>query len=414
MHYLKLKKERQHQRFRRSNEQFHYQDISDYDDCEFVANITIGNEETHFKVVLDTGSANLWVPEISCLKNDRRRKRSLLPYPYNECPDYCISSAITLSACIMLCPVDCCKFAKHDPSPKSKPNFDSDSTSACVTKNKFDPYRSLTFKKIPRSFSVSYGTGDCSGYYGVDTVRMGDIGIQDRLTIPNTYFGLATHVGDFFATDPVDGIFGLSLQSQQGVPTPLVHAAQIGVLKPEPIFTIYLQGLGQMGYKDRAGRFTYGGLDEEHCDPVETWVALTSTRFWQFQIHEVKFGEVNVKDMWETISDSGTSFVLGPQGVTDEIAKQIGAVFDPLLENYYFPCEKEFDGLDITIGSHKYHITRRNLMIKDHKGRCALAICPKGAGFGPTWVLGIPFLKEYCNVHDIGKKLLGFARVKTF
>ncbi|KAK5979514.1 hypothetical protein GCK32_016735 [Trichostrongylus colubriformis] len=42
------------------------QSVSDYGDYEYVGNITIGTPDQQFVVVLDTGSANLWVPETAC------------------------------------------------------------------------------------------------------------------------------------------------------------------------------------------------------------------------------------------------------------------------------------------------------------------------------------------------------------
>uniref|UniRef100_A0A915EM23 Peptidase A1 domain-containing protein n=1 Tax=Ditylenchus dipsaci TaxID=166011 RepID=A0A915EM23_9BILA len=43
-----------------------HQPANDYFDLEYVANITIGTPPQTFAVVLDTGSAYLWVPDISC------------------------------------------------------------------------------------------------------------------------------------------------------------------------------------------------------------------------------------------------------------------------------------------------------------------------------------------------------------
>lgn len=52
------------------------QNVNDYIDQEYVGNITIGTPEQTFRVILDTGSANLWVPDITCGNN-------------GTCPNFC-------------------------------------------------------------------------------------------------------------------------------------------------------------------------------------------------------------------------------------------------------------------------------------------------------------------------------------
>ena len=42
------------------------QPANDYDDLEYVSNITVGTPMQQFVIVLDTGSSNLWIPDSTC------------------------------------------------------------------------------------------------------------------------------------------------------------------------------------------------------------------------------------------------------------------------------------------------------------------------------------------------------------
>lgn len=42
------------------------QNVNDWEDMEYVGNITIGTPGQPFAIILDTGSSNLWVPDVTC------------------------------------------------------------------------------------------------------------------------------------------------------------------------------------------------------------------------------------------------------------------------------------------------------------------------------------------------------------
>ncbi|RCN26942.1 hypothetical protein ANCCAN_27330, partial [Ancylostoma caninum] len=51
------------------------QQVFDYGDYEYIGNISIGTPDQHFMVVLDTGSANLWVPETACDASCNKKRK---------------------------------------------------------------------------------------------------------------------------------------------------------------------------------------------------------------------------------------------------------------------------------------------------------------------------------------------------
>ncbi|KAE8628414.1 hypothetical protein XENTR_v10000001 [Xenopus tropicalis] len=89
--------------------------LTNYMDNQYFGTISIGTPPQEFNVVFDTGSANLWIPSVTC------------------------------------------------------------SSAACTNHNQFDPKLSSTFQPGNKMVSISYGTGSMSGALGFDTVQVGDI-----------------------------------------------------------------------------------------------------------------------------------------------------------------------------------------------------------------------------------------------
>ncbi|XP_063781890.1 pepsin A-like isoform X2 [Pseudophryne corroboree] len=94
--------------------------LLNYMDNEYFGTIYIGTPPQEFSVVFDTGSANLWVPSVSC------------------------------------------------------------SSAACANHHKFNPHLSSTFQSSTEMVSISYGTGSMKGALGYDTVQVGSIAATNQ------------------------------------------------------------------------------------------------------------------------------------------------------------------------------------------------------------------------------------------
>ncbi|KIH63492.1 eukaryotic aspartyl protease [Ancylostoma duodenale] len=251
------------------------QNVNDYYDTQYIANVTVGTPETTFQVVLDTGSADFWIPDLSCV----------LP-PKGEG-----------------CEGSVCDYGG---------------------KHAYDWRTSETAKQKSGKWEIEYGTGSASGEYSKDIVRFGDVG-EKRLEVPDTVVGRATKIAEFFKDIPMDGILGLAFQAaltSYNIQPPFVRAYQLKLV--DPIFTVHMRSVGD-AENVFGGVFTYGGIDTENCDKEITYVKLQYPALFQFEMQAVSIGNFYDKSGWEVISDTGTSFIGAPTRIADAIAKAAGA-----------------------------------------------------------------------------------------
>ncbi|CAI5452489.1 unnamed protein product [Caenorhabditis angaria] len=324
------------------------QNVNDFGDYEYLGNITVGTPDQKFVVVLDTGSANLWVPGPSC-------------------------------------------------------------RTYCSAKNKYQSGQSSTYVKNGQSWSIQYGSGSAKGILAQDTVRFGDVG-QSQLAVPTTTFGVASQISSDFNNDAADGILGLAFTSLavDGVVPPLINAINQGLLD-QPLFTVWLEHRGMLNNVG-GGVFTYGAVDTTNCGSVIGYQPLSSATYYQFKVAGFALGSYSSNSAVDVISDTGTSFLGGPQTVVDGLATAAGATYDSSYELYFIDCDATPGSLDITIGSTKYSIQPVNYIVKVDENLCVFgAFAFDFGGYGPSWILGDPFIRQYCNIYDIGNQRMGFA-----
>lgn len=242
------------------------QQVNDYDDSEYVGNITIGTPGQLFSVVLDTGSSNLWVIDKTC---------SIGP-----------------------------------------------TKSACSKKRKFNSTRSTTYTADGGIFKIAYGIGWARGFLGKDTVSL--VGKDKNLVISKATFGQANAISEDNGKSPIDGILGLAFQSiaYKGITPPFIEATNENLLlKPE--FTVYLQKKGKVN-GIIGGSFTYGGHDKKNCGPIISYKKLSSATYWQFKMDAIGYKDVVFRNGWDAIADTGTS-VIG--GINLMLFKQLKILF---------------------------------------------------------------------------------------
>ncbi|KAJ9109262.1 aspartic proteinase precursor [Naganishia friedmannii] len=157
--------------------------LSDYSNLQYYAEIGLGTPPQSFKVVLDTGSSNLWVPGASC------------------------------------------------------------TSIACFLHAKYDATASSSYKQNGTAFGIQYGSGSVEGYISKDTLEIGDLTIKNQLFGEATKEpGLAFAFGKF---DGILGL-AYDTISVNHIPPPFYNMIDQKLLD-EPIFSFRLGSSDQDG-----------------------------------------------------------------------------------------------------------------------------------------------------------------------
>uniref|UniRef100_A0A915CPQ2 Peptidase A1 domain-containing protein n=1 Tax=Ditylenchus dipsaci TaxID=166011 RepID=A0A915CPQ2_9BILA len=316
--------------------------LDDYYDLQYSGQITVGTPPKNFAIDFDTGSSLLWIPGTDC--------RTEVP-----------------------------------------------GSSGCYNLTEFHSDQSSTFVNLGENISLRYGKGSCEGVLVEDTVTVG--GPDSPITIPKVKFLMINYIDSGLENLKSDGLFGLAMGGENGATSPIMDAINQGLLD-QPVFTTYFNHSG--------GLITFGGIDQDHCSDEIDYVDLNSDiQHYNFRVDKIRVGkEEAVLEDFDAISDSGSSFLLGPQQYISQIAEALGAADD-----FRIDCDADSDPLIFTIGGKDYELSVKSLTIENgHHCRLALGVHKAGK---KHWTLGDSFLRSYCQIHDIGQKRLGFAALKN-
>jgi saccharopepsin len=150
--------------------------VENFLNAQYFSSIAIGTPAQEFKVILDTGSSNLWVPSSAC------------------------------------------------------------GSIACYLHQKYDSSASSTYHKNGSEFQIRYGSGEVAGIISQDTMQIGDLKIKNQLFGEATNEpGLAFAFGRF---DGILGL-GYDSISVNHIPPPFYNMIDQGLLD-EPVFAFYL------------------------------------------------------------------------------------------------------------------------------------------------------------------------------
>lgn len=319
-----------------------------YMDAAYFGEISLGTPPQNFLVLFDTGSSNLWVPSVYC------------------------------------------------------------QSQACTGHNRFNPSQSSTYSTNGQTFSLQYGSGSLTGFFGYDTMTV------QNIQVPNQEFGLSENEpGTNFVYAQFDGIMGMAYPalSEGGATTALQGMLQEGALS-SPVFSFYLSN--QQGSQD-GGALIFGGVDSSLYQGQIYWAPVTQELYWQIGVEEFLInGQASgwCSQGCQAIVDTGTSLLTVPQQYMGALLQATGAQQDQYGQ-FVVSCNsiQDLPTFSFIINGVQFPLPPSSYILNDN-GYCTLGVEPTylpSPNGQPLWILGDVFLRAYYSVYDMGNNRVGFA-----
>uniref|UniRef100_A0A8B9Y2B8 Peptidase A1 domain-containing protein n=1 Tax=Bos mutus grunniens TaxID=30521 RepID=A0A8B9Y2B8_BOSMU len=273
-------------------------------------------------------------------------------------------------------------------------------SSACSTHIRFRHLESSTFRPTQKTFSITYGSGSTKGFLAYDTVRIGDLLSTDQ------EFGLSMEEHGFEDL-PFDGVLGLNYPDMSFITTiPIFDNLKNQGAFSEPVFAFYLG-------KAKGSVVMFGGVDHHYYKGELNWVPLIHAGDWSVHMDRISMKRkvIACSGGCEALVDTGTSLILGPRRLVNNIQKLIGAT--PQGSEHYISCFAVYTlpSIIFTINGINYPVPARAYIHKDSRGHCYPTFKENTVSTSTeTWILGDVFLRLYFSVFDRGNDRIGLAQ----
>ncbi|KAM0735582.1 Lysosomal aspartic protease [Formica fusca] len=273
---------------------------------------------------------------------------------------------------------------------------------ACASHRRYDSSKSSTYEPNGEHFAIQYGTGSLTGFLSTDVVNVAGLNVQHQ-----TFAEAVEEPGSTFVYAKFDGILGMGYDtiSEDGV-TPVFNNMVQQNLVPEPVFSFYLN---RDDSSDEVGELILGGTDPDHYVGELAYVPVTEKGYWQFTMDSVTVGDNNVAGSYQAIADTGTSLIVGPSDVIDNINEYIGADY---YGNVDCSTIDQLPTVGIVLNGLTYNLTPDNYILQDVENGVATCMSGFEESDSDLWILGDVFLRPYYSVYDLGNNQVGFAPSK--
>ncbi|THH18129.1 hypothetical protein EW146_g2804 [Bondarzewia mesenterica] len=324
-------------------------------DVGYIATVQMGTPPRDFKLLMDSGSADLWVGSENCT---------------------------------------------------------SSAGGGCGNHVFLGSQSSTSFKDTNQPFQVTYGTGAVAGDIVTDDITVAGLALAAHT------FGVATQeTPDFAATSvPFDGLMGLaqSTLSEQKTLTPIESLAKAGLVND----AITSYKISRLADQKNDGEITFGGLDATKFNSA-TLVTLANVNtqgFWEGAMDAVT---ANGKDLGLTgrtaILDTGTTLIVAPTADATAVHAAIPGAQSDGQGGFTVPCTTT-TSVALSFGGTSFAIDPRDIAFTpvdptNPTGSCVSGISSGQIGGAQEWLVGDVFLKNAYFSTDVTKNSLSLAKL---
>uniref|UniRef100_A0A8C3UW32 Peptidase A1 domain-containing protein n=1 Tax=Catharus ustulatus TaxID=91951 RepID=A0A8C3UW32_CATUS len=333
--------------------------------AQYYGTISLGTPPQNFRVIFDTGSADLWVPSSRC--------------------------------CLLYL--------------------------ACWLHPHYQPALSCTHRPNGSAFAISYGSGSLRGFLSTDTLTVGlSLSLSPChchcvIVIVTTFAEAVALPGLAFAAARFDGVLGLAFPAAAAGPAlPVFDAMMEQRLFKDNVFSFYLGASEGDG-----GELLLGGIDSGKFEGELHYIPVSRQSYWQV-LSVGSPGLSGCRDPplcgggCEAIVDTGTSLVTGPSGDVAALHRALGGVSP---RQYLLDCDKvpSLPNVTFVLGGKEFTLSARDYVLQVSQwgspvcvsGFMALDVPPPS---GPLWILGDVFLARFYSVFDRDNNRVGLAPSK--
>ncbi|CDO70870.1 hypothetical protein BN946_scf184804.g2 [Trametes cinnabarina] len=320
-------------------------------DVGYIATIQMGTPPRDFHILMDSGSADLWVGGENC---------------------------------------------------------QSQAGGGCGNHQFLGSQSSSTFKDLGQQFQVTYGTGAVAGNVIQDNINVAGLALNGHT------FGVAAEETADFSDDsvPFDGLMGLaqSTLSEQGVPTPVEALASAGLI--DEAITSYK--ISRLADNKNDGEITFGALDQTKFDPntLVTFPVVSKTGFWEGAMDAVSVDGQDLGLQGRTaILDTGTTLIVAPPADAAAVHQAIPGAQSDGQGGFIIPCNTNAS-VALTFSGQAFAIDTRDLVFQQlDEENCASGISSGEIDGETTWLVGDVFLKNAYFSTDVTKNTISLAKL---